>query len=219
MKTTSSNSRPLKSLVVSKQPAGGFTLLEVLIALLLLVLLAGALYGTYFSVSRATSAARERTGQLRDLRVTLDLLRRELSAAWYNGANRRLHFVVEDRDVFGKPASTLDFTAFTVPRQGSAPSSDVMSVRYHPLERGESRLILYRQTRDLYLESKTEPYPLTGGIEGFLVECHDGNAWVRSWDTALNGRLPKAVRVTITVLVDDRPMSFNAMVLPRVSGL
>jgi len=219
LKITSSNSGLLKNLIVSRQPASGFTLLEVLIALLLLVLLAGALYGTYFSVARATSAARERTGQLRDLRVTLDLLRRELSAAWYNSANRRLHFVVEDRDVFGKPASILDFTAFTVQRQGSVPSSDVMSVRYRPLEREENRLILSRQARDLYLESKTEPYPLTGEIEGFLVECHDGNAWVRSWDTALNGRLPRAVRVTVTVLIDDKPMSFNAMVLPRVSGL
>lgn len=219
MKTTSSNNRLLKNFGVFKQPAKGFTLLEVLIALLIMVLLAGALYGTYFSVTRASSAARERTGQLRDLRVTLDLLRRELSAAWYNSTNKRLHFVVEDRDVFGKPASTLDFTAFTVPRQGSAPSSDVMSVRYRPLEKEENRLILSRQARDLYLESKTEPYPLTGEIEGFLVECHDGNAWVKSWDTALNGRLPKAVRVTVTVMVDDKPMSFNAMVLPRVSGL
>jgi len=197
----------------------GFTLLEVLIALLILVLLAGALYGTYFSVTRASSAARERTGQLRDLRVTLDLLRRELSAAWYHSANTRLHFVVEDRDVFGKPASTLEFTAFTVPRQGSVPCSDVMTVRYRPLEREENSLILSRQTRDLYLDSKTEPYPLTGKIEGFLVECHDGNAWLKSWDTALNGRLPKAVRVTITVRDDNGPMSFNALVLPRVSGL
>lgn len=196
----------------------GFTLLEVLIALLMLVILAGALYGTYFSVTRASSAARERTGQLRDLRVTLDLLRRELSAAWYNSANTRLHFVVEDRDVFGKPASTLEFTAFTVPRQGSVPSSDVMTVRYRPLERAENSLILSRQTWDLYLDSKTGPYPLTGKIEGFLVECHDGETWLKSWDTALNGRLPKAVRVTITVRDDTGPMSFNALVLPRVSG-
>jgi len=94
-----------------------------------------------------------------------------------------------------------------------------MTVRYRPLEREENSLILSRQTRDLYLDSKTEPYPLTGKIEGFLVECHDGNAWLKSWDTALNGRLPKAVRVTITVRDDNGPMSFNALVLPRVSGL
>lgn len=197
----------------------GFTLLEVLIALLILVLLAGALYGTFFSVTRASSAARERTGQLRDLRVTLDLLRRELSSAWYNSSNKKLHFVVEDRDVFGKPASTLDFTAFTVPRQGSAPSSDVMNVRYRPQEKEENRLILSRQTRDVYLEADTKPYPLTGWIEGFLVECFDGSAWVKSWDTELNGKLPKAVRITVTVLADDRPMSFSAVVLPRESGL
>ena len=55
----------------------GFTLIELLIALVLLVLLSGALYGTFFSVLRGSDTARERTEQLRDVRVTLDLLRRE----------------------------------------------------------------------------------------------------------------------------------------------
>jgi len=198
----------------------GFTLLEILIALVLLALLSGALYGTYFSVIRGSEAARERTEPLRDVRVTLDLLRRELSAAYYAQDSERLHFIVEDRDLFGQPASILDFTAFTVPRSGSVPSSDVMIARYRPVRDEEQQLILSREARDLYLDAKTLPYPLTGPIEGFLVECYTGTEWVKSWDTRLNGRLPKAVRVTLLVKGNDKdkPASFSAIVVPRLGG-
>ncbi|MDD2336448.1 MAG: type II secretion system protein GspJ [Geobacteraceae bacterium] len=196
----------------------GFTLLELLVALVLLVILSGALYGTYFSVMRGSEAARERTEPLRDVRVALDLLRRELAAAYFDSNNKRLYFVVEDRDIFGKPASILDFTAFTVPKSGSVPSSDVMAVRYKPVEREEQKIILSRQTRDIYLDSKPLPYPLTEQIEGFLVECYDGNQWVKSWDTELNAGLPKAVRITLFLQGSDKSVGFSAIVVPRLVG-
>ena len=72
----------------------GFTLLEVLVALLLLVILSGALYGTYFSLMRGRETAMAKMDARRELSVTLDQLRRELSAAFYNTQNQRLHFVV-----------------------------------------------------------------------------------------------------------------------------
>jgi len=125
---------------------------------------------------------------------------------------------LEDRDVFGKPASILDFTAFTVPRTGSVPSSDVMAVRYKPVEKDERQLILARQTRDIYLDVKPVSYPFTEQIEGFLVECYDGSQWVKSWDTALNGGLPKAVRITLLIQGDDKPVGFTAIVVPRLEG-
>lgn len=196
----------------------GFTLLELLVALVLLVMLSGALYGTYFSVIRGSEAARERTVPLRDARAVLDLLRRELSAAYFDKNNERLHFVVEDRDVFGKPASILEFSAFTAPMTGSVPSSDVMVVRYRAVEQEERTVILSRQSRDLYLDTKTSPYPVTEKIEGFLVECYDGNQWVKSWDTALNPGLPKAVRITLLIQGDENPVGFSAIVVPRVGG-
>lgn len=197
----------------------GFTLIELLIALVLLVLLSGALYGTFFSVLRGSDTTRERAEVLRDTRVTLDLLRKELSAAYFDKDNLRLRFVVEDRDVFGKPASTLDFTAFTVPRHGSVPSSDVMESRYETVEKEGNAIILARRTRDLFLDVKPVSYPLTGPIEGFLVECYDGTSWVRSWDTKLNGKLPKAVRITLSLPGREKPTPFTAVVVPRMGGV
>jgi general secretion pathway protein J len=181
----------------------GFTLIELLIALALLVILAGALYGTYFSVVAAREKGGKRIEQRRELSTTLGKLHDELSSCFFNKNNARLHFVVEDRDSFGKPASLLQFTAVAPPRIDPAPASDVVLVRYSVLEKDDEQqgLSLQRESRDPYLDVKVNsvPYPVVDEIEGFLVECWDGNKWVKSWDTALNGYLPKQVRATLTL--------------------
>lgn len=183
----------------------GFTLIELLIALALLVILAGALYGTYFSVVSAREKGGNKIEQRRELSTTLGKLHDELSSTFYikslDEKTQRLHFVVEDRDSFGKPASLLQFTTAAPPRIDPAPSSDVTLVRYSVQEKEEGEtLALARESRDLYLDLsvKSAPYPLIDQVDGFLVECWDGGKWVKTWDTALRPGVPEKVRVTIT---------------------
>ncbi|KAF0219747.1 MAG: hypothetical protein FD174_1760 [Geobacteraceae bacterium] len=200
----------------------GFTLLEVLVAMVLLVILSGALYGTFFSLTRGRDAATAGMEARREVRTTLDMLRRELSSAWYVGNHKPpLHFVVEDRDSFGKPASTLDFTTLFPPRSDSIPSSDQVAVRYRVVEKGkengkENRLELTREVKDIYLTAKATPYPQMEELEGFLVECYDRGKWVKSWDTAINTGLPTAVRVTIRLREGDNTVEFATIATPRV---
>jgi general secretion pathway protein J len=194
---------------------GGFTLLEVLVALLLMVTLTGALYGTYFAIVKSRDRATAGLEPLRDVRATLDLLRREIDSAFYNKNNKRLHFVVEDRDTFGKPSSTFDFTAIATPLAGSVPSSDLIAVRYKPVEK-DGKLLLTREETDAYLGIKPSPYPQIEEIQGFLVECYDGNAWVKSWDTSLNNGLPQAVRITLTIQEGDKTSNFSIIAAPRM---
>jgi general secretion pathway protein J len=183
----------------------GFTLLELLIALALLTLLAGTLYGTYFSLTAGREAATAGMERRRELATTLDLLRRELSAAYYRREQKaaddkepnRYRFVVEDRDRFGKPASILEFTCLAPPRDDGAAASDQVAVRYEPEEK-DGRLWLARQARDLYFTGEPVRYPQMDELVGFLVECYDGGKWVRTWDAASQG-MPRQVRVTITV--------------------
>jgi general secretion pathway protein J len=197
----------------------GFTLLEVLIALVLLVILSGALYGTYFSLMRGRDMAVEKMENRRELSVTLDQLRRELSASFYSAQNKRSHFVVEDRDYFGKPASTLDFTAMASPRSDNLRASDQVQVIYRAAEK-EKKLSLARQEKDLFMTTETLPYPQMREMEGFLVECYDGGKWVRTWDTAasLNNRLPTAVRVTVSVKEGEKTVNFSTIARPRIGS-
>ena len=199
-----------------RQHSNGFTLLEVLIALALLALVAGTLYATYFSINAGREQADASMERSRELSTTLDQLRRELSAAYYNQTNKRLRFVVEDRDSFGKPASILAFTALAPPREDQ-PVSDQIAVRYEPLER-DKHLVLARQSRDIYLTGEPPRYPQMDELESFLVECYNGGKWVRSWDTAINMGLPSRVRVTIGVKEGGRSVEFSTIAIPRIEG-
>lgn len=198
----------------------GFTLLEVLIALALLGVLATALYGTYFSLIKGREAANEGMEARRELRSTLDLLRRELNSAYYRkdinpNAINRFHFTVEDRDIFGKPASTLAFTAIAPPQAGGQTVSDQLDLKYEILEQ-EKKMILSRRAKDLYHSAEPARYPQMESLEGFLVECKNGDKWVRSWDMTLNTKLPDAIRITITVKEGEKSAEYSVLAAPRI---
>jgi len=194
----------------------GFTLLEILIALALLGVLAGALYGTYFSLIKGRESAIAGMEARRELRTTLDLLRRELNSALYSRNNKRLHFAVEDRDIFGKPASLLSFTAIAPPQPGGQIVSDQLDLRYEISQR-DKEMVLTRQAKDLYYSAEAARYPQMDNIEGFLVECQNGDKWVKVWDTAINFGLPKAIRITVTVKDGDKTAAYTLLATPKVT--
>jgi len=195
----------------------GFTLLEVLIAVTLMALLFSALYGSYFAVIRARDRASDGMETRRELGATLDLLRREIASARFVRGDKQLRFVVEDRDVFGQPASNLELTTLAPPADPSRRESGVVNVRYRVAEK-ERLLSLTRQERDVLVESSASPaYPQMEALSSFLVECYDGSKWVKSWDTALNGTLPRLVRVTVQFVENGTPQEFFLLAGPKVT--
>ncbi len=208
----------------------GFTLLEVLIAVVLLGILSAALYGSYFGVMRARDRASSGMESRRELGATLDLIRREVSSALFRsvgtGSVNELHplkFVVEDRDNFGAPASTLTLTTLAPPTSGlTHGESGIVIVTYRVVEK-DKKLSLRRQERDLFSEESTvADYPQMEQISSFLVECYDGSKWVKSWDTAINRGLPRntaggggSVRVTVRVEDEGKPVEFTMLSTPR----
>ena len=222
MSAISRNSRFLKN--VFHQPARGFTLLEVLIAVVLLGILTAALYGSYFTVLKARERSAQGMEERRELGNTLDLLRREIDAARYNSSDQRLRFIVEDRDSFGRPASNLELTTLAPqsPLGGGFKESGVIDVQYRMVEKEKQQLILTRKEQDILLDSTmTVPaYPQMEKISSFLVECSsDGATWLKSWDTSLNGGLPKYVRITVQVEEQEGQLvQFSVYAAPRVTG-
>jgi general secretion pathway protein J len=194
----------------------GFTLMEVLLAVALTGLVVATLYGTFFSLVRAQERAFGDAAARRELRGTLDLIRREIDAAWYQRDDQRLRFIVEDRDRFGKPASSLELTCFAPP--GGAAASDQILVRYRPVQR-DNRLLLARELKDLHHPGDLVAYPQLEAMESFLVECFDGSRWLRTWDASQNGALPKQVRITITVKDGEREVPYSITATPRIGGL
>jgi general secretion pathway protein J len=182
----------------------------------LLGILSAALYGSYFTVLSARERASEGMEARRELGSTLDLIRREFAAARFDGVDKRLRFVVEDRDNFGKPASSLELTTVIPPSGEGRKESGISAVRYLLVEK-DKQFILTRREQDIFFESPdAKGYPQMERISSFLVECYDGSKWVRSWNTALNGKLPVMLRVTVQVDEDGRPVEFSVLANSRV---
>jgi general secretion pathway protein J len=193
----------------------GFTLLESLVALALVSLMGAVLYSTYFGLTRAREKASAGMESFRELRTTLDNLKMEIASVFFNRNNKRLHFIVEDRDSFGKPASNLILTTISPSGGITHVGSDLVEIKYFPREK-EGKMLLTRQVKDVYLSPKPIPYPRMEELEGFLVECFDGQRWVRSWNTDLTGGLPKAVKVTIRIKDGGRTVDFSTISYPKV---
>ncbi|QEM69900.1 prepilin-type N-terminal cleavage/methylation domain-containing protein [Geobacter sp. FeAm09] len=202
----------------------GFTLLEVLIAVVLLGILTAALYGSYFTVLRARERSAEGMEARRELGNTLDLLRREIGSALYKSTDKKLKFIVEDRDSFGRPASNLELTTLAPPSTLSTAQkeSGTIDVQYRMVEQENQRLLLTRKEQDVLLDTATTvpAYPQMERISSFLVECSSdgGTTWVKSWDTTLNGKLPKLVRITVQVEEEGALVAFTVYTAPRVGG-
>jgi len=182
-------------------------------------ILAAALYGSYFAVVRARDRSAEGMEERRELGTTLDLLRREIASSMYDsGDKQRLRFVVEDRDNFGKPASTLELTTLAPPSSQLTRHSGIYTVKYQLVEK-EKRYILTRTEQDCFIENTPAvALPQMERISGFLVECYDGSKWVKSWNTDLNLARPKMVRVTVQFEEDGKPVEFSVLSTPRVTG-
>lgn len=193
----------------------GFTLLEVLVALAVGSLVLLAVTTTLFSLNRAHQQVSERMEQQRSLRNTVDLLRRELSSAIFRPNDKLLRFQVQDRDFYGKPASTLQLATLSAPLDSAA--SDQQVVLYQP-EQQQEHIRLTRASRDYFQADsiKPNPYPLLEQLDGFLVECYDGSKWVKTWDSELNRSLPKQVRITVILPDSPQPVSFQLLASPRI---
>lgn len=197
----------------------GFTLLEIVVVVALLGIIAAALYSSYFTVLRARERVSLGMESRRELAATMDLLRREIAASVYSRSNKRLCLVVEDRDRFGRPASTIELTTMVPKQSQGRKESGVVNVRYRLIEK-EKRLILTRRERDSMIgATEAAEYPQMEEISSFLVECYDGSRWLKTWHTELNGSLPKMIRVTLQVDEGGKPVEFSMLSAPKIDSL
>ncbi len=211
------------SMVVSSCLSQGFTLLEVLIAFGILSVVIAALYSTLFLSKRAVDAVDESLLRLQECRVLFDTMKREIeSAPPYDPNKPYTVFKVDDRDFYGKQASQLTFTTFSVLMPGLA------KIQYIVEERG-GRLVIRKKVVSAYDTSSAakerQPDELMDNVESFTVEVKKDEKWLKTWDSGASGNspLPDEMRITVTILTktdkdkqaDQKPFSISGIIKPR----
>ncbi len=204
----------------------GFTLLEILISLVLLIIVLGAVYSSFFTVLRAIERFDTVSLKYHEVRTALDQMRREIEGSFYKSSasndpeNNKTAFILQDRDIFGIPASVLHLSANSFTRSGSK------EVLYFVKEKDDA-LALYKKETLPFALTEEQELPLTisdqdyaiemlDDISGFSVESLIADEWIKTWDSMEKGTVPEIVRLSIEFHDNGQKVRLTEYARPKI---
>ncbi len=193
-----------RSFIIQK---AGFTLLEVLIAVAILSIVLTALYGTFFLSSRAMEDMDESMTKLQESRKAVDILRRELESAYYEEADEKTFVKILDKDLYGKQATQLEFTAFTTIRPG------LSKISYYMEEKDKKR-ILFKKIGSSFGKEESEGTDIIEDLDEFTIEAKYQDKWVKTWDTGITTKMPDEIKISLSVMIKGRKVTLSDMARP-----
>jgi len=182
---------------------GGFTLLEILLALSMLSVILLLLLSAFTGAARVRETLSSRSHEFRQIRLVLDRVGTDLMGAFAATVREESALTVSEDQLSGMPAATLVFTAFQLPDGDiGRPPAEIVKIRYFPRIGADGvTLELHREQSDLPFVGNKIPLRETQvaeGLRGFRVELYNGTAWVKEWPAG-GGKtaLPKRAAVTL----------------------
>jgi len=131
----------------------GFTLLEVLVSLAILVIIMAALYSAYTTNVEAIQIARQNAEVHQTARIVLDRMTKDLQSALIQTSvfseKVTLGLIGEDREIDGRRADRIDFTTVThLPLTEKGPASDLCEIGYLMDEDSEGKVLVLLRRDD-----------------------------------------------------------------------
>jgi len=181
---------------------GGFTLVEVLLAVSLVAMMAALVFGSLFVTTSAIDAARASSANEQMIRSTLRVMSDELSvgkstqAGPWMGINGQLE---------GQPADTIAFLTMGQFR-GAESTKDTELVRIVYTREGDRLLRYVRKNLYGLTDESVGQIELATKVKAFNVRYYDekNRLWVDEWDG--RGRLtsvPKALLIELMLLQEN----------------
>ena len=220
-----------RNVFVPPEDIEGFTLLEVLVSMAILVIIMAALYSAYTTNVEAIQIARQNGEVHQAARIVLDRITKDLQSALIQGRGSSekiaLGLIGADREIDGRRADHIDFTTVThLPLTEKGPASDLCEIGYLVDEDSEAQVLVLLR-RDAF--SVDEDFTKGGSLQEMArnvlefkltyqdAEGKDSDRW-----NTLEGRpasgLPVLIKVRL-VLKDelDREHVFSTTVHPELA--
>jgi type II secretion system protein J len=188
-----------------RQNRDGFTLVETLVALVILMIVVGAVYGVFRTASQSATLTEERTDVYQTARVLLMQINTELSSGCQLPGSQQSSLTGEDTEGSATADQHDKLTFLTASHRmlsGSGPAGDMCQVTYtvETTPDGEALGLSVVEDSKLGLgesDVKQEPTILSKLVVGMNCTYLDGDTgeWQDEW-TDRTG-LPKAVRVEL----------------------
>ncbi len=199
--------------IANKDRQSGFTLMEVMLALMVSSIVLAGVGGVFYSAIKV----RDRTTAMLDesipLHQALSYLRRDLQGALPPAGLYAMAGDFQSEEISGGIGQSFRLQFFTSSGviTENAPWGEVQEVAYElrdPLTKtsGKGRELFRSVIRNLLSTGTQEQNDqfLLGNVQSLVFSCYDGFDWRDSWDTSLSEtNLPSAVRVRIQLATDN----------------
>lgn len=192
----------------------GFTLVELMLAILVLAIMMALVYGVVVSTVQAAHRIEEITLGTEIGPSILTRIREDLEAALIPN-DKAEFFAGYDRKGNGGDRDRLDFVSavmsYGAERDGEDPlfhGVNELGYQLQDSRRDANYAVLYRR-EDYFLDAE----PLKGGrltelydrVKHFNLEFFDGEKWRTEWSAKKEkNQLPKAVKIELKIVVDER---------------
>ena len=189
----------------------GFTLLEVLVAIVLASLLLSCIFGVFFTSSKAKDQVEKQANALHLGRVFSSRLDRELlGLALNNQAGKAI--LAGGTNYQGEPYIEM------LTSSSGGPKSGMRWVYYRLGPDTEGRSTLWRSEKGQNTQPNAPEERLAQGIEQLNFSFFDGSNWVDKWDSLTDGR-PRLVRFEIELKdLPGSPPLVSVFELPQSSN-
>lgn len=183
---------------------GGFTLIEVVIAVALLSLVMSSVYGIFTTISTTEQRLQSESELYHQARVIFDRLGRELSGSYLATSNENSAFSASNEN--GTPY--LAFTSTSAITKG-AQQGGLVRLRYElSTERNKTVGRLLRSSVPLFVpDDPQKGQRLSSQIKQVQWRFYDGNDWQDDWDSSQSNTLPQTVEISMTLMNNDHEVS------------
>ena len=182
---------------------GGFTLMELLVALGIVAIMVTLLYETMNAVLRTTRQVEE-TAEIHQMaRISMDIMADELRSSYWRkpeeGESSAFIFYGKDGLLGGQSSDTLRFTTLSYARRVVDAHLSLLEYELVPVPNADTAVLMHREETNLLSLSNQslEEYELADQVKGLNLRYFDGKDWVDEWSAVDRKRLPEAVEIKI----------------------
>lgn len=199
----------------SRNPRGGFTLLELLLATMVGAIVLLVINATFFASLRLHDTTHEKIDEDRVLQRALAIVRKDLSGIMLPANPQATTSTLAGQlQTDAESLNSLDNTSQRVSPDihttsgridGWSVFAEVQTVAYYlsPSNDGRGTKSLVRSvTRNLLsaaMEVVSENQTLLEGVESASMSYYDGTAWTDVWDTTTSSTLPTAILFSLVM--------------------
>jgi type II secretion system protein J len=186
-----------------------FTLLELLVAMVMVAFIAGGLYASIQITFRAQKRAEAAIDPSRTAQLALEAIGQDLTNSISPDAQLAGNFEgTTGSDDRGHEADDINFFSTTDSPQHQDANGEIKNIEITVITPVNStdHVLVRRVNRNLLSVNDTatpDPEFICGHVDSFTVQYFDGTDWTPTWDSTVeDNTLPVAIQVTLSI---DQP--------------